>query len=840
MTMDQASKKNGGIDRRVSTRSSMRISADIGNEEFGAGMIADGFRPPQPEAEGNRTGRETYLSSSSTNVADGSIPSSSIAPNSPPNPEKAAGPRESFTLRHDGAMGPISQPSAPTQASSTTTDSAPFIQPDGPYEGPSGPSHPYQMYTQDVRAARTMSVTTSYAGPRGPAHPYGMYTQNTATDVPQVAPVTHFQGLPDQYQRRLGPEGEDIADMIGPDGHTEQLPPYTRYPDETYARKVRDAENSAEPATGGATVVREPAEPASPETPEVIPPGAGGIGLATRNPEFESTDNLDSPRSRHSTRSFSSEGSDHAINTAAAAATNEKAKPLKPWQVWMRKRMWGIVPYWAILMTLVVLTLMVAILGSVIGTFMSRRYKPGRKDGYTDPNSLPSITATYDATPIPTPSDLPPLPTGSFGLAPLTPNRVSNTCFNDTTLSQAWNCYFVMASMTVTVDRKPESKGGEYTVALGCNQSATITNNVYAYGEQPPIVNPVSMELVTDLLEPNRGPAWFRILPYNKTVILPQHFLSPTGSSPPARIKARALRELYPRMGEFKRKGIAKPGDRPWVCNWPQTFLEIFIYPQQNSSWASFTGRPPPPPLQTSEGQTSSITQVPASPETPPPTVPETPETPETPAPVAPPTTSTSDPSLPLPTPPPKNAAKEPKDDLKDDPKEPKEPKEPKGPPLPAGPGGPKEAKRRADRSGGVIRKRQQQATTTTPSTTSSTPTSPFGPVDTGAGFVPPLPPYPRVLKLEERRIDGAPMPDCTQWEIQEDGSAKPALDANGKMIVIQIVENEPPPPGEEGGLGDVQRRSSSSSWEQNSSHPFIRRESGPDVSQCGCMWFLT
>ncbi|KAK4209786.1 hypothetical protein QBC37DRAFT_293875 [Rhypophila decipiens] len=741
--MDQASKKNSGIDRRVSTRSSMRISADIGNEEFGAGMIADGFRPPQPEAEGNRTGRETYLSSSSTNVADGSIPSSSIAPNSPPNPEKAAGPRVSFTLRHDGAMGPISQPSAPTRASSTTTDSAPFIQPDGPYEGPSGPSHPYQMYTQDVRAARTMSVTTSstepmsetsYAGPRGPAHPYGMYTQNTATDVPQVAPVTHFQGLPDQYQRRLGPEGEDIADMIGPDGHTEQLPPYTRYPDETYARKVRDAENSAEPATGGATVVREPAEPASPETPEVIPPGAGGIGLATRNPEFESTDNLDSPRSRHSARSFSSEGSDHAINTAAAAATNEKAKPLKPWQVWMRKRMWGIVPYWAILMTLVVLTLMVAILGSVIGTFMSRRYKPGRKDGYTDPNSLPSITATYDATPIPTPSDLPPLPTGSFGLAPLTPNRVSNTCFNDTTLSQAWNCYFVMASMTVTVDRKPESEGGEYTVALGCNQSATITNNVYAYGEQPPIVNPVSMELVTDLLEPNRGPAWFRILPYNKTVILPQHFLSPTGSSPPARIKARALRELYPRMGEFKRKGIAKPGDRPWVCNWPQTFLEIFIYPQQNSSWASFTGRPPPPPLQTSEGQTS----------------------------------------------------------------------------------------------GGLVRKRQQQAATTTPSTTSSTPTSPFGPVDTGPGFVPPLPPYPRVLKLEERRIGGAPMPDCTQWEIQEDGSAKPALDANGKMIVIQIVENEPPPPGEEGGLGDH-------------SHPFIRRrESGPDVSQCGCMWFLT
>lgn len=148
---------------------------------------------------------------------------------------------------------------------------------------------------------------------------------------------------------------------------------------DSHARKVRDAENPVESFTGGATVVPRPVAP--PTSPEAIA-GAGGIGLATRNPEFESMDNLDSPRSRDSARSFSTDASEHEINTAAAGAS-EKGKSLKPWQVWMRKRLWGIVPYWAIGMTLAVLLVMTAILGSVIGTFMAKRYRSGSKDGFS-------------------------------------------------------------------------------------------------------------------------------------------------------------------------------------------------------------------------------------------------------------------------------------------------------------------------------------------------------------------------------------------------------------------------------------------------------------------------
>ena len=115
-----------------------------------------------------------------------------------------------------------------------------------PYQGPTGPSQPYGMYPQDVSLARSPSVATTstirpperaYSGPGGPTQPYGMYSQNTVPEDDQevagMAPA--MPGFPGNAQsqaqavRRLGPDGEDADDLIGPDGYTEQLPPYSRY-----------------------------------------------------------------------------------------------------------------------------------------------------------------------------------------------------------------------------------------------------------------------------------------------------------------------------------------------------------------------------------------------------------------------------------------------------------------------------------------------------------------------------------------------------------------------------------------------------------------------------------
>ena len=164
----------------------------------------------------------------------------------------------------------------------------------------------------------------------------------------------------DNYQRQLGPDGEEAGDLIGPLGHMEELPPYSRYPDNGYVPK-----EAPQPITE------------EPTTPEQNLAGAGGIGIATRNPEF-STDDLGLTRSRPSIRSVRSENSHYDVNVAAQDIA-EKPMPTK-WQRRAKKKLWGIVPYWAICLLVVALVLMGIVMGATIGTLLSR-HKPPPKDG---------------------------------------------------------------------------------------------------------------------------------------------------------------------------------------------------------------------------------------------------------------------------------------------------------------------------------------------------------------------------------------------------------------------------------------------------------------------------
>lgn len=116
-----------------------------------------------------------------------------------------------------------------------------------PFQGATGPSHPYGMYPQGTGISRNpSSATTSsarapdrtHAGASGPTQPYGMYPQSTVPEnevilgAEIIQPMPGFPGHGRNYQRRFGPDSDEAADIVGPDGYTEQLPAYTRYANE--------------------------------------------------------------------------------------------------------------------------------------------------------------------------------------------------------------------------------------------------------------------------------------------------------------------------------------------------------------------------------------------------------------------------------------------------------------------------------------------------------------------------------------------------------------------------------------------------------------------------------
>ncbi|KAI1387443.1 uncharacterized protein F4822DRAFT_406493 [Hypoxylon trugodes] len=571
--------KSSELGRGSSLRASVRFSnvpADDDDYDLQAMGIADGFRPV--EVQHNDPSRPSSTQQD--------VPISQIPPPRPSSITKPHRREESLSLQHDGSSTEPDSDRTPSRVSTVSTAS-PFVDPEDSYEGPSGPSHPYQMYPQDVRVARTASLATtstapiserSYNGPRGPAHPYSIYPQNTIPEADGMRNRTAqgeinvgFPGTTDNYQRRIGPDGEDVADLIGPDGHTEQLPPYTRYPEETYNRKALGIE-TPQPA---------------PVQPMLAIPGAGGIGVATRNPEFASTEdlgNLNSPQSRQSVRSFTSDGSQRELTAATRPdkeeVTDEK-RLSKDWQTTAKRRVWGIIPCWAIILASIVLVLMGVILGAVIGTLANPHVKkPQPPDRPPSPVISPG---NWDTQPLSTlPPDLPPLPEGNFSMFLGRNNRISNTCFSDPTLAQAWSCDLTFSQLAMSIKKLTGQPNiSDYSFGFLYNDSSSLKNNVYSYGVQPPDITDMKLKLVSDVNEASRGPAWNFEVGYNKTVIVPEPFISAGSASPSSSQKRRRM--LF--GGDFKRKQ-AQIGEQPWICHWDNTIMEAFIYAGQNNSYS--------------------------------------------------------------------------------------------------------------------------------------------------------------------------------------------------------------------------------------------------------------
>ncbi|KAL6404683.1 uncharacterized protein AUP68_11510 [Ilyonectria robusta] len=636
--MDPSNGKASNFERRSSVRRSLRLSTSHGATEdddydLSAMMVADGFRPTDNAAS------TSILPPSSQPQHDDYRPSTptSQAPQLPPignfqqlppglnaspsqktdmrtRPSSISKPprsHDSLALRNDGASASVTGPAHIPRVSSMSSDS-PVMRVESPYRGPSGPSHPYQMYPQRTMSVATTSTSAavaaavipedqSYTGPRGPTHPYTLYPQNTvATGEPEADPIpVGFNGMGGNYQRQIGPDGEEAGDMIGPLGHMEELPPYTRYAENAFVPKTTVAAVSpAATSAGGATVATAATPTTEPTSPSRSIAGAGGIGIATRDPEFSSTeDDIGMPRARPSVRSNTSQLSQHDVNTAARDVAEKPT--INKWQRRAKKKLWGIVPYWAICLLTVGLIIMGIIMGAVIGTLLTRHKKPPYEDDSA--SAATSGIQTYDAVP----TGIAKISTGGYGLPPFDISAQPNTCFNDSTQSAGWSCDIKFSYYSMDVSEIPKAPQNQaYQLVM---TAINATNAEFLWGAQAPSIDtPITLQLVNDTFELGRGPAWWATKELNKTVIVPEdqlHTISKRGWDGDEDEDEKEKGHFPPPPGFKKKKSWgAKVGDKPWICTWPNVRLGIFIYPNQNTSGSSFGSST------TTQGSTTSTT----------------------------------------------------------------------------------------------------------------------------------------------------------------------------------------------------------------------------------------
>lgn len=424
--MDRRSSDNNEPSRRPGSPDVFDDDHEIDpNEDDFMPSVSDGFRPtntseawhsdrqnhdriaiPQRQTSTSKS-PETDLRRTATRNSTAKVRDSISHDNRPPF---SRGPNHHTPLGHRDSV-------SSTASFATTSNS------ENPFE--TGPSHPYGMYPQ-VSMARPLSVATSSTerqphrsmSLQRPTHPYAMYSQSGIVDeespeesaqppVPQVQssiPVG-FPGLDNGYRRVLGPDGEE-QDIIGPDGHAEQLPPYSRFPEEGPTKASLAAEASASrviPAplqvdpedpfntppspvsplsTSSAST---PALPVAPLLPSVTP-----ARLPPQRPETQ-TGNL-APANSASVQSGTVPAEASESSSASLLASenhfSEKAEPAEEKVNWRKRKLFGKVPVGLALIILLITLVFTIALGAAVGTFVAKKNnndpRPQRPQGPPD------------------------------------------------------------------------------------------------------------------------------------------------------------------------------------------------------------------------------------------------------------------------------------------------------------------------------------------------------------------------------------------------------------------------------------------------------------------------
>jgi hypothetical protein len=189
-----------------------------------------------------------------------------------------------------------------------------------------------------------------------------------------------------------------------------------------------------------------------------------------------------------------------------------------------------------------------------------------------------TVTTTYDALSLSSvPTNIPPLPTGTYSLSIGTPSISLQSCLDTSSLYSAWSCALPPGSVDVSISMPDgDSKTPRYKITMASNYNLPMS---YTFGTQPPVIpSEQNLILVNDTQQAQWGPAWYFEVVYDKLVIVPEDDLPL-----PYNEKRNDIDFRNYERDALDRKGTVQPNDTPWFCYWNNTVLETFIYVYQPS-----------------------------------------------------------------------------------------------------------------------------------------------------------------------------------------------------------------------------------------------------------------
>lgn len=207
----------------------------------------------------------------------------------------------------------------------------------------------------------------------------------------------------------------------------------------------------------------------------------------------------------------------------------------------------------------------------------------------------------FDASFIPAPTGAPALSAGTYQFPLGIPQEQQKACLTSGDQYNAWSCNVPPMSLWGDIAAPPSGYNimKLYPAPPPPDENGVLPRFNFTYGAQPPKVAPMQRVFwVQDLNEPGRGPALHFQTTYDKLVILqesefgqgkrkrmvPQYGTEFTPLGPHTPGETPPPPPPPPRGGNFHRKIVLQTGDSPWYCYWNQTFIEGFIYVNQNSS----------------------------------------------------------------------------------------------------------------------------------------------------------------------------------------------------------------------------------------------------------------